>query len=58
MAMEFRNRVEKDLAIVVPVSKLLGSATVDALAVELTSALDTDIAPTPRVAARWTEGEI
>jgi acyl transferase domain-containing protein/NADP-dependent 3-hydroxy acid dehydrogenase YdfG/acyl carrier protein len=58
MAMEFRNRVEKDIGVVVPVSKLLGSATVIELAKELASAVQTDLAPVPRAQPGWTEGEI
>ncbi len=57
MAIEFRNRVETDIGIVVPVSKLLGSATAAQLAEELAAALEpVEAKVSSRVAV--VEGEI
>jgi len=58
--MEMRNRLEINMGIVVPVSKLLGSSTVAELASDLNESFaaagPTDVAPQEQ--GSWDEGEI
>ena len=60
MAMELRNRIEREIGILIPVSKLLTSGTPATLADELTATLAAE-EPAAKGSAKpdtWTEGEI
>jgi malonyl CoA-acyl carrier protein transacylase len=60
MAMEMRNRIEKEAGVVLPVGKLLGSTTVGDFASVVNNLLDVTQAPKSEEAQSevWDEGEI
>ena len=60
MAMEMRNRIEKEAGIILPVGKLLGSTTVGNFAAAVNGLLDISQATTDESSGTedWDEGEI